>query len=364
MRSTTSSARMIRYVRSEITTSAMSPFQQYELDREAGTHPDDEAVVAGRGFVVLDQFIEDEHDGRRREVSDRLQRAPRTRQRTLWERQRAFEGLEHFGAAGVRDPVPDVRAVDALRRQERIHFVKDVGADELGEFRRQDDLETAVDYFPAENFLGIRENQRARRKDLGTGTGGLSIAAYQHRGCAVAEESGGDDIRDGKIFALQSERAQLDRQQHRDFRRVRADVIGGARSARGARDAAESEDRRALYFLAHAECADDASVDARNGDAGDGYEKQMVDVARLEAGALERELRRHGADFRCDAQPRVVGFCEGVERDVLLYRQSEMAPGDSQRALEFVEAAHIRPAPLPKLTQARGQLFLIDVIAG
>ena len=88
----------------------------------------------------------------------------------------------------------------------------------------------------------------------------------------------------------------------------------------------------------------------------------MIDLARLQAGAFEREFSRHGSDFGRNAQPRVVGLGEGVERDVFLDGQGKMAPGDSECALDFVEAAQIRVALLPQLAQARGQLVLIDVV--
>ena len=73
----------------------------------------------------------------------------------------------------------------------------------------------------------------------------------------------------------------------------------------------------------------------------------MIDVARFQPGAFEREFSRHGSDFGRNPQPCVVGLGEGVEREVFLDRQGKMAPGDSERALEFVEAAQIRVAPLP-----------------
>ena len=73
----------------------------------------------------------------------------------------------------------------------------------------------------------------------------------------------------------------------------------------------------------------------------------MIDVARLQPGAFERDLSGRRADLRRNPQPRVVGLGERVERDVFLDRQREMTPGDSERALDFVEAAQIRPSPLP-----------------
>ncbi len=169
----------------------------------------------------------------------------------------------------------------------------------------------------------------------------IGIATYQHRGGAVAEEARRDDVGDREIFALQRQRAQLDRQQHRHFVWIRTNVVGGASSPGGARYASQPEDWSALDFLTHPERADDASVDARNGNAGDGDEKQMIDFASLHAGALERDFSRRGADLGRNARPRLVGLGEGVERDVLLDGQGEMTPGDSERALDFVEAAQI-----------------------
>ena len=138
----------------------------------------------------------------------------------------------------------------------------------------------------------------------------------------------------------------------------------GARGTRRSRDASQPEDRSALDFLAHPERADHASVDARYGDAGDGDEEQVIDFASVHAGPLECDFSGRGSDFGRHPRPRFVGLGEGVERDVLLDRQGEMTPGDSERALDFVEAAQIRPSLLPKLPKARGKLFLIDVVGG
>ena len=73
----------------------------------------------------------------------------------------------------------------------------------------------------------------------------------------------------------------------------------------------------------------------------------MIDIARLQPGAFERDFSGRRADLGRNPQPRVVGLGERVERDVFLDRQREMTPGDSERALDFVEAAQIRPSPLP-----------------
>ena len=90
----------------------------------------------------------------------------------------------------------------------------------------------------------------------------------------------------------------------------------------------------------------------------------MIDVARLQPGAFERNLSRRRSDFRRGPHPGVVGLGEGVERYVFLDRQRKMTPGDSERALDFVEAAQIRPSLLPQLPESRGQLLLIDVVGG
>ena len=71
------------------------------------------------------------------------------------------------------------------------------------------------------------------------------------------------------------------------------------------------------------------------------YKSPYAYLAKDPAYALERDFSGRGADFGCDPRPCFVGFGEGVEWDVLLDRQGEMTPGDSERALDFVEAAQI-----------------------
>ena len=66
---------------------------------------------------------------------------------------------------------------------------------------------------------------------------------------------------DGEVLALESQRAQLDRQQHRHLLREGAQVVGRARQARCAGHAAEPEDRCALDVGAQAQTVDEAGVE-------------------------------------------------------------------------------------------------------
>jgi hypothetical protein len=64
----------------------------------------------------------------------------------------------------------------------------------------------------------------------------------------------------------------------------------------------------------------------------------MIDLARLDSCALECDFSCRGPNLGRDAQPRVIGLGEGVERDVFLDRQRKMTAGNSARS-EFCRSA-------------------------
>ncbi len=101
-----------------------------------------------------------------------------------------------------------------------------------------------------------------------------------------------------------------------------------------------------------------------SGDAGDGYEKDVIDIARLEAGAFQRLARCLLGHLRCDPQPRIVTLGERVERVVLGHRQREVAALDSQRALQAIEARDVAVTLHPQLAQRASMVLLRDVIFG
>src|SRR5262249_30649669 len=130
------------------------------------------------------------------------------------------------------------------------------------------------------------------------------------RRCAVAEQTGGNDVGHGKIVGLKRKRTELDRNEKRDLMRKARKVVGCPRRSRGARHAAQPKNGRSLHVLTKAEAVDEASVDAGSRDAGDRHEEDVIDVARREAYRVERVSRGALPQIEGDVDPRVVAFAE------------------------------------------------------
>ena len=176
----------------------------------------------------------------------------------------------------IHEPIScRVRLVPA---EERVNVLAEILADDFGNAGREDDLKALLRNVPAHHVFRIRIERGRSVDDFGAGL--LTIrTGYQDRRSAVAEKSGGNQVGDREILLLQRERAEFDRHQSGDVSGKPANVIGGSRDARRARDAAESEDWDALDVGRELHAIDEFSVNRRAAHAGDRNEEDGVDVA-------------------------------------------------------------------------------------
>src|SRR5207253_7863065 len=242
------------------------PFEQHQLRAEAGTHRQQQAAVAGTRLAGSEEIREHEEHGSRREVPDVLQRVPAALHRGARNLQRLLACLEHLRPARVADEMSDVAPLQLLRCQEGIDVRAKLLADQLRDGGREHHLEPGIDHVPSHDALAVRVEDGARRGDARTAA---ARPAIQHRGGgAVAEQPAGDDVRNGEIFALQGERAELDGQEHGHFAGAAAKDVRDARKARRAGYAPEPEDRDALQVGAKAEAIDEPRIDRGRRDPG------------------------------------------------------------------------------------------------
>jgi hypothetical protein len=229
----------------------------------------------------------------------------------------------------------------------------------------EDHLEAAVDDVPAHHALGVRIEDGAGgdhlRAALGAGLRAIA-AADDHRCRAVAEEPAGDDVRDREVLALEGERAELDREQGGDPVRKPAQYVGGASEPRSSRDAAEAEDRGPLDVGAQAHPVDEARVDRRRRDPGDGDEHQVIDRLRAKLGAVKRASERGLADVHRGGDPGVVALREGGQLRVVGERQREVAAADPHRPVQLLEAIEVEVALSPKRAELGEQGLLIGEV--
>ena len=119
----------------------------------------------------------------------------------------------------------------------------------------------------------------------------LALGAQHHRGGAVAEQRRGNHVGLGAAVGAEGQRAQLDHHHENDLARLGARKPGADRQARDAAGAAEPEHRHARCRRLKAHFRADARFQAGRRDAGGGYRHDHIDVARRDAGAVERGLR-------------------------------------------------------------------------
>src|ERR1700722_14160119 len=126
-------------------------------------------------------------------------------------------------------------------RQKRVYIAPEVFANQGRNLGRKYDAETFLGYVPAHHFFrgGIKDG--ASSKNLGPRRGMAILELWtgdNHGGGAIGGESRRDQVRDRQVFALQSQRAKLNRDQCCGLLWIGANVIGGARDSSGAGHAA------------------------------------------------------------------------------------------------------------------------------
>ncbi len=206
---------------------------------------------------------------------------------------------------------------------------------------------------PMTSSVSWKKSERDPRM-RGTGRTARATRSRQHdRRRAIAEECRRDHVCDRSIGELQGQGAELDGEQHRDLIPKAPEVVGGARGAGGAADAAETEHRRALHVGAHPEPVDELDVDGRRSNPGHGGEEEMIHVGRREAASTKRGLEGLAAELSGDAHPSVVRRCERAQRPILVHRQRQMAAANSRGAVDPFEASTLVAAGAPFVQERR-----------
>ncbi len=231
----------------------------------------------------------------------------------------------------------DRLALETERAEEFVHVAAKVLARDLGNARRENNLEAALHDVPAHDVLGVGIEHRAARDDARSAPRASTPREHDRRG-AVSEETRRDHVRDRAIVELERERAELDREEHGDSLGEPAQVVGRARRPGGAGDAAEPEERRPLHVGAEPEPARDARADARDRDPRHGREEDVVHVASPHVRGLERARDGLAPELERGLHPDVVPLGEGVEREVVVQGQREVARLDAERAVERLQA--------------------------
>jgi hypothetical protein len=183
---------------------------------------------------------------------------------------------------------------------------------------------------------------------------------------SVAEEAARDHVGDREVFALPSERAQLDREHDSDLVGMPADVIAARATAAAPATQAEAEHRDALDVRAETHPVGEARVERRRGEAGDRREEESRRRPRRPGSArFERLAHRALAELDRAADPRVVEVAEVRELLVLVDRQCEVPASTPAFAVKHVEASHdVGGAQAQIALESRGDGRLVVVVLG
>src|SRR5579884_1018346 len=108
------------------------------------------------------------------------------------------------------DPTRYVGPFHSVIRKEAIDILAQILFDDIGNFRRQDNLEAALGNVPPHHAFGVWIEGRACINDLWTCESTCRPADHDGNG-AVAEEPTRNQVSDGEIISLPSEGANFDR---------------------------------------------------------------------------------------------------------------------------------------------------------
>ena len=232
----------------------------------------------------------------------------------------------------------------------------------MGNLRREDHLEAALDDVPAHHTLGAGIENRSGGHDGGAAA--RALGADQDASGAVSEEAARDQIRDREVLALQRQGAKLDGQERGDPTGMRAHGVRGADEPRRPGDAAEPEDGRPLHVRAEPEALHEPRVDRGRRKPRHGHEDQMLDVRGLEVGAHERGSHRFLAEVRRSRDPGVVAGRERAQLAVAFERQGQMPPRDLHGAVQLLEPRGVEMLLRPGVAEGGDERLLIDVMLG
>ena len=241
--------------------------------------------------------------------------------------------------------------------EEYVHISAEVPQYGVRHFGREHDLEAFFGNVPAHDAFRIRIEDGLRRENLGAERFNV-VTGDDCRGGAIAEQESGNQVRHGDIPALERERTQLDRQERGGLIRITADIIGGAGDAGGTRDTAEAEDGNALDIGRETHAIDEAGIEGRSRDAGNGSDKDGAQVARLDSGAHKRAAQSLLADFETDFDPYVIRFAPRLHVLVKLDGTRQEPTVHLHAFVETIQNVRIGQAITKVVLQRRGQDFL------
>ena len=195
--------------------------------------------------------------------------------------------------------------------------------------------------------------------------GALSAGEHQRRR-PVAEQPAGDDVGDAHVLALQGERAQLDREQHRH-------LVGEGRAARrspapspaapatqpspkmGVRLTSGRSPSRFISRASSDGVAIPVTVTKKRWSTSRGRSP-----ARIE-GAARTACSPTSSDTRWKASLR---SAEALQRAVLLERQGEVAASHLHRAVQLLDALEVEVLASPQFPEGGDQRLLVDPVRG
>ena len=138
--------------------------------------------------------------------------------------------------------------------------------------------------------------------------------------------------------------------------------IGRPTEARRAPGTAQAEQRRAPHVGPQPEPVDESRVNARRGDPGGGDEEQVVHVSGCHTGLVQGACDRRRPELHGGGLPRLVPPGEGVEAAVLREWESQVPPGNLDRAVQLLEPLDVEVRPAPHLAKCGDQRLLVGVV--
>lgn len=258
--------------------------EEDEFGSEAGAEGGEQAVGAGGEAALLEPFVEDEENGSAREIAVVAKDVPGGSGIGGSEAEFLLDEGEEFLAAGMEDPGGDILAAKTEASEETIDQVFDAGANQLGDFLGEHDVEAGFAKIEAHRVEGVWEREGFDAEDAGAGAGG---AGNDGGGGTVAEEAAGDEIGLREIAALKSEGGELDGDNEDAAGGKGAQILPGVGERGSAGGAAEFGDGEAANVGAEAEVVDEIGVEGRNDDAGAGDGDEEIDIGGAKRGASE-----------------------------------------------------------------------------
>ena len=342
--------------------------EQNQFEAESGAHGRKDGAAAGLAGLVLESVREHAKHRGGGEIADLPKGFPAKGERIFGKIEGFFGCFEDLGTAGVEDPGADVGEGEGVLGEEAFDVAADVLEHDLGDVGREDDAEAGITDIPAHDVLGVAVEGAAGGEDI-WGAGGrfwqLDVVSGEHdRGAAIAEEAGRDKVGDGLVVVLPGERTELDREQKRTLVGEGAEVVRGARDAGGPGDAAQPEDGRPLDVRGERHQVDEAGVDGRRSDAGDGGEEDSRDVCGGEAERREGALDSLLAEGDSGLDPEIVGLLEAAAQlGILLDGQDKVAGVDAAISVQTGQNARLRHLVAPALDQRFGYFRLCVTMA-